>query len=64
MGSFFFGYQASVTNLSFNTLKFEYGISNDPNIEEYRGNFNLAMAIGAGIAALSFNSILKVIGRR
>ena len=35
MVSFFYRYQAAVTNLSFNTLKYAYGIVNDPNVELY-----------------------------
>jgi hypothetical protein len=29
-GSFFFGYQLGVTNLSFGSLKYAYGIESDP----------------------------------
>ena len=57
-------HHTSVTNLSFNSLKYAYGIEDDPNAEVYQGLFNLSMAAAAGIAALSSSSILKLMGRR
>lgn len=64
MGSLYQGYHLSVTNLSFNTLKYKYGIQDDLNLAVYQGLFNLAMAVGAAIASILFSSILKVMGRR